>query len=176
MNKLEISKNTKFNICIINFGISVGVNIETAMLIYYALTDIGFKSKITKNVIETESINIILGIHFFDINEVKKLPKNTIIFNTEPMELVREEWRNRIITFAKAGFHFWDYNQRNIDYFEKNGLKNFKLFFFGFHPKIKTINKKKISERKYDILFYGSINRRREKILNELVKKNFKRI
>ena len=76
-------RKSSFNICIVDFGISFNVYIVLALLIKFSLNDIGYKCLINKNLINKSSRNIVLGAQFFKISESKKLPKDTIIFNTE---------------------------------------------------------------------------------------------
>ena len=167
-------RKSSFNICIVDFGISFNVYIELALLIKFSLNDIGYKCLINKNLINKSSRNIVLGAQFFKISESKKLPKDTIIFNTEPIEATRKEWKEKLIRFVKEGYEFWDYNNKNIRYFHALGFKNNKEFIFGYNSNLKKIKKINFSERDIDILFYGSLNKRRYEILNSLSQNGFR--
>ncbi len=65
----------------------------------------------------------------------------------------------------KGAQAIWDYSLENIQVLRDQGLSNLKHLPIGFHPNLQTIPK---AEEDVDVLFYGSINDRREKILADL--------
>ena len=104
-------------------------------------------------------------------------PKETIIFNTEQLEGLselsdhRKYWSERISEFGKR-FEMWDYSRRNIETLNKMGVNNIKLVEIGFQKELATINHS--MKKDVDVLFYGIINERRKKILDDLEKKDIK--
>ena len=100
-----------------------------------------------------------------------------IIFNTEQLEGLselsdhRKYWSERISEFGKR-FEMWDYSRRNIETLNKMGVNNIKLVEIGFQKELATINHS--MKKDVDVLFYGIINERRKKILDDLEKKDIK--
>ena len=164
------------NICIIkpNNYIHSLAYLEVAELLHYSILDLKKKSKITYNFIDinSEVTNIIFGAHLLNDEMINSLPGNTIIFNTEQIESINEVWKKRILLLAKKEIIFWDYSEYNLKFLlNKLDIKG-KLFEIGFQKNLQRIETKENKE--VDVLFYGSMNNRREKIINNLLKKNVK--
>ena len=164
------------NICIIkpNNYIHSLAYLEVAELLHYSILDLKKKSKITYNFIDinSEVTNIIFGAHLLNDEMINSLPGNTIIFNTEQIESINEVWKKRILLLAKKEIIFWDYSEYNLKFLlNKLDIKG-KLFEIGFQKNLQRIETKE--KKEVDVLFYGSMNNRREKIINNLLKKNVK--
>ena len=164
------------NICIIkpNNYIHSLAYLEIAELLHYSILDLKKKSKITYNFIDINSkvTNIIFGAHLLNDEMINSLPGNTIIFNTEQIESINEVWKKRILLLAKKEIIFWDYSEYNLKFLlNKLDIKG-KLFEIGFQKNLQRIETKE--KKEVDVLFYGSMNNRREKIINNLLKKNVK--
>jgi O-methyltransferase len=76
------------------------------------------------------------------------------------------------LKLLKNADFIWDYNQANINYLNSLGINNALYLPLGFHEKMHILDFDK--EKELDILFYGSLTRRRIDILNTLSKKGFK--
>ena len=148
--------------------------LEIAELLHYSILELKVKSKITYNFIELnpEVKNIIFGAHLLNDELINSMPDNTIIFNTEQLESITEVWKKRILFLASKGIEFWDYSKYNLDFLLKKIKIKGKLFEIGFQKNLQRIKINDIKE--FDVLFYGSINERRERIINGLLKKNIK--
>jgi hypothetical protein len=121
----------------------------------------------------TEKV-VVLGPHL--LPEVKAIwPKNMILFNSEQLS---REWfstHSDYLKILKSGcYEVWDYSKNNIAELARNGVVA-RHVEIGWMPCMsKDFSKKKIlftrTERNEDIdvLFYGSRNERRAKILRIL--------
>ena len=164
------------NICIIkpNNYIHSLAYLEIAELLHYSVLELNKNSKISYNFIDINPKvkNIIFGAHLLNDDMINSIPSNTIIFNTEQIESINEIWKRRILLLASKGIIFWDYSNHNLDLLlTKLNVKG-RLFEIGFQSNLQRI---KINDNKeVDVLFYGSLNNRREKIINNLLKKNVK--
>ena len=164
------------NICIIkpNNYIHSLAYLEIAELLHYSVLELNKSSKISYNFIDINPKvkNIIFGAHLLNDDMINSIPSNTIIFNTEQIESINEIWKRRILLLASKGIIFWDYSNHNLDLLlTKLNVKG-RLFEIGFQSNLQRI---KINDNKeVDVLFYGSLNNRREKIINNLLKKNVK--
>ena len=164
------------NICIIkpNNYIHSLAYLEIAELLHYSVLELNQNSKISYNFIDINPKvkNIIFGAHLLNDDMINSIPSNTIIFNTEQIESINEIWKRRILLLASKGIIFWDYSNHNLDLLlTKLNVKG-RLFEIGFQKNLQRI--KMNDNKEVDVLFYGSLNNRREKIINNLPKKNVK--
>jgi hypothetical protein len=97
---------------------------------------------------------------------------NAILYNLEQVpDLVSDLDKDqgwfgpRLIDLFKR-FEVWDYSQQNIDRLAARGIKA-KLVPIGYHPTLSRIIP--ALEQDIDVLFYGSVNMRRAKVLDGLV-------
>ena len=141
---------------------------ELAELIHFSVLELGLKSQITFNYCDNNpsTKNIVLGAHLLNDNLIEDIPKNTIIFNTEQIESITENWKKKILNLARKNIIFWDYSQYNLDYLSKTINIKGKLFQIGYQKELNRINHNIV--KNIDVLFYGSINTRREHIINKL--------
>ena len=141
---------------------------ELAELIHFSVLELGLKSQITFNYCDnnTSTKNIVLGAHLLNDNLIEDIPENTIIFNTEQIESITENWKKKILNLARKNIIFWDYSQYNLDYLSKTINIKGKLFQIGYQKELNRINHN--IDKNIDVLFYGSINARREHIINKL--------
>lgn len=163
----------KFNICIIkpgSYSHSLAF-LEIAELINFTLQELGIKSTITFNRVLPDAKNIIFGCHLLRPDQVGSIPKNSIIFNTEQLNGIEDNWNKNILDWGKI-FEIWDYSAQNIAVLQKYNIENVKRFRFGFQKKLARIEKSKNPE--IDLLFYGSVNERRSLILNQLINSGMK--
>ena len=150
---------------------------ETAIALYHTISNMGYNCKLV-NTMDSNSDNyyLILGAH----NYLDQFPKNYIIYQLEQTNIyiIDEDgnkkeklFSNRYILTLMNARQVWDYSLSNIKYLKKHyKLKNVYHLPVYYTPYLDTM-KYHMEERPIDILFYGSINSRREKILTELGKK-----
>jgi hypothetical protein len=156
----------RFNLCIIqpNNYIHSMAFLELAECIHYSLIDLGYESSLQFKKIEKDAINIVIGCHLLSTEFIPRMPKSTIFINTEQIYADDTAWNKNIYEWANH-FEFWDYSQRNISKFNEIGISNVKLLQIGFQKELARINKSSLD---IDVLFYGSMNEKRQKIINEL--------
>ena len=159
-----------FNICIvrpIGYLHSHAFD-ELAELIRFSLIDLNFDAEIEFNKIDYDKKNIIIGCHLLNINNMKDVPKSSIIINTEQLYNDFLPEHELIYSWAE-NFEVWDYSDRNIIRFNDRGIKNIKLLRLGFQKELMRLDHSK--DKDVDILFYGSMNERRKNILDQLIVK-----
>lgn len=158
-----------FNICIIqpNSYVHSLAFLELAELILYSLIDLGHRSNLTYNRIDSSATNIIIGCHLLDPTRATLLPSDTIIINTEQLDGNETTWRTNILEWSRR-FKIWDYSTKNIHWFSMNGIDHAKHLKIGYQRQLDRLNQS--IPKDIDVLFYGCINERRLKILNELTR------
>ncbi|WP_110954015.1 class I SAM-dependent methyltransferase [Anaerosinus massiliensis] len=138
---------------------------EIAVTLKYGLERLGYKSIITENDFSEDNVNIILGFHLVSAELLPKVPETSIIYNLEQFDQNSMLNEKKLPLFKM--FIIWDYSKRNIEIFKKMGCKN-PLYYvpIGYVPELTSIQS--VAVQDIDVLFYGSMNARREKILQEL--------
>ena len=157
----------QFNICLIqpkNY-IHTYAFLELAQLLHFGITSLNLRSKLSLNQICPDSTNIVIGAHLLDTSHISQLPKNSIILNTEQLDGINIAWLTPILQFAK-NFSVWDYSLKNISKLNDLGFYKVKFLELGYQSELQRIPKK--SRQNIDVLFYGSMNPRREKVIAEL--------
>lgn len=124
-----------------------------------------FKDDISNNV-------IICGAHDFSrtqsIDLYKKKFDKVIVFNQEPLTATQRQFMHKgYFTWLKQADEVWDYDEKNIEVLKLIRL-DVKLHILKPY---KDWSIYKPVEKDIDVLFYGSMNEHRTKILNELKKK-----
>jgi hypothetical protein len=132
--------------------------------------------KLLQNNTDTIIISNITSINDELFNILEKYNSKKIIINTEYYENFNIS-KNFDFINNKPNFYLFEYNILNINYL-KNTNKNIDYYFIPlcYNSFIEDyynskIVKKNYAEKDIDILFFGSLNKRREKILNSLRKK-----
>lgn len=127
---------------------------------------------------DTSNVVIVLGaqnFNFYKFNELKQRYDKVIVFQMEQLTTEqRPLWTNgrssidkNYFAWLKFADEVWDYDERNIDVLKmiRSDIKHHVLKPYkdwNIFPKVK---------KDIDILFYGSINEHRAKILNVLRQK-----
>lgn len=156
----------KFNICIIQPQgyIHSLAFLELAELLVYSLHDLNHEAVFQFNTIDSKAKNILIGFHLLDFKYAEQIPKETILINAEQF-LANTPWNENILKWIKS-FQVWDYSQQNIEVFKEIGLSNIQLLKIGYQKELTRIQRNSTPD--IDILFYGSVNTRRAKVLNAL--------
>lgn len=139
---------------------------ELAETLSFGLQALGIPSRILVNGFEPGCGHVVLGWHLLDPEPALHLPSDCILYNLEQFDDRNRELLQRFLVFAER-FQVWDYSQRNIEILRKAGLQApVRHVPIGFVPQLQRIGK--APEQDIDVLFYGSLNERRRKILQEL--------
>ena len=127
-----------------------------------------------KNEFKNDKSNnvIICGTHDFSrtqsIDRYKKKFDKVIVFNQEPLTATQRQFMHKgYFAWLKLADEVWDYDEQNIEIL-KLIRPDVKLHILKPY---KDWSVYKPVEKDIDILFYGSMNEHRAKILNELKKK-----
>jgi len=159
----------KINVCLIQppgYIHSLAL-LEAAEYVMYKLRAIGHQSELVKNRLIYDGFNIVFGAHI-DAQQAEKYPSGTIIFNTEQLP-ENSAWTNEAYKKILSDNYVWDYSQTNL---ETIPHQNKALVNFLYEENLRRIPIKE--EKEFDLVFYGSINERRKKIIESLVSKGLK--
>ncbi len=136
---------------------------EVALSLSNAMRELGYACTITNYPIEGHT-HITLGAHLLRPITMDELPQ-MIVYNLEQI-VESSQWLTTGYLRILGHFPVWDYSQKNIDKLSQFGI-NAKHVPIGYSSALSKI----IPSQKEDIdvLFYGSMNPRRWKIMQELM-------
>lgn len=104
---------------------------------------------------------IILAAHL--LRPMDYLPDNFIIFN---LEQAGSAWMGGYyLQLMRCATEMWDYSETNILALHEYGIHNVKHLEVGYSPCLTCIEPQ---DETLDVLFYGSLNPRRENIIHAL--------
>jgi hypothetical protein len=156
-----------FNVCIIQpqgYVHSLGF-LELAELVAFGLEDLGHTACLSTNRLQQDATNILIGVHLLDPSSINQFPKSSIVLNTEQVGDADSLWDKNFVKWI-AEFTTWDYSERNIARLKTLGIDNVKRLRIGYHDKLRRIPKAQVQD--IDVLFYGSTNERRNKVLDDI--------
>jgi hypothetical protein len=158
-------KSMKFNVTLIephNYKHSLALA-EAAEYIHIRINQSGYESALTINHLERDSINVVLCGHLAP-EELLKIDQKLIIFNSEQLS-EDSVWTSPQYKSLLDKNFVWDYSSINLLKI-KHG--NTQLIDFYYCNPLSRIKIKKPA--KYDLVFYGSMNERRARILDHIIK------
>jgi len=137
---------------------------EIAETLQFGLRSLGHTAEIRENAVDPGATNIILGAHLLPASALRQLPEEAIIYNLEQLggarlspEYYELGRRHRI----------WDYDLANLAQWNELHCKYSPVHVpIGYVPELKRIAARQPQD--IDVLFYGSLNERRNRILDQL--------
>ncbi|MEO0236640.1 MAG: glycosyltransferase [candidate division WOR-3 bacterium] len=134
----------------------------------------GIKVEVTNQIKDDTHLDLYI---IFGMNDFvgQKIPDHYIVYQLEQTTGNNEsKWfTDRYITYLKNACAVWDYSLINYQNLKKLGIE--RIYYFplqymrAIDQKTDTIG----TEPKYDILFYGSLNQRRQSIIDQLKNHGF---
>jgi len=167
-----------FNICHIAINDFHFLYDDLIKTIFGGLTDLGYKATVSKNHLQKDAINILLGSTIFasrylNLNKtLKGLPY--IVYQLEPLNLnlgLIKDWPEYLEVLINA-HAIWDYAPYNQNYLADHGFHNVYVTPPAHHSLIETLQLDELKD--IDVLFYGSPHDRRKKVMQDLSKHNIK--
>lgn len=144
--------------------------IEMGKTVYYGLIELGYDCVFTSNLDLENRQYIILGANLLYIHPLK-IPQNSIIYNLEQI-YADSPWLKAGYIDYLLQYPLWDYSQTNIKKLNFWGINNIQYVPVGYVPQMTCIPE--INHQDIDVLFYGSINKRRQNIIDSLEAKGVK--
>ena len=139
---------------------------EAAEGMRYALLSLGYEVAPMGSFDTSSDALLVFGSHLFPPEQ--ELPPHAVLFNLE--QIVDEEWRKHPTHAAYIRrlykHRVWDYHRSNVEWLADRGHAAVSHVPIGFVPELERIPP--AEEEDIDVLFYGSMNPRRAKVLDEL--------
>ncbi|WP_116115130.1 hypothetical protein [Austwickia chelonae] len=139
---------------------------ELILAITGGLRRLGLRVSTTTECCSAGSQTIVLAPHLHDRAALAALPRESILYNWEPLGWTHLAFMTEELLALMREFIIWDYSLTNQDVWRRTGATRvvhvaavsdpmIRRNLRGDHPDI-------------DVLFYGSLNERRAAVLNEL--------
>ena len=157
---------TKINVCLLQPPgfIHAFALLEAAEYIAHKAKLLGYDVSLAKNRLVSSSLNIVFGAHI-NPSQREPYPTGTVIFNTEQLSS-NSVWITNGYKNILDKYFVWDYSQDNLNQISH---QNKALVNFYHVDELQRIICHE--NKKYDLLFYGSMNDRRKAILDNISKK-----
>jgi hypothetical protein len=137
---------------------------ELAETLQLGLTSLGHTAQIQENMFEPGATNIFLGAHLLSPRQALLVPPGSVVYNLEQLS-----GGNLPPTYFELASHhqIWDYSLANIEKWKSLNCAFTPVHVpVGYVPELTRIQP--AHPQDIDILFYGSLNERRIRILNAL--------
>ncbi len=142
---------------------------EVAEGLVSAFRSLGHEAEAGDSTLDAKATNVVLGAHLLTEAEAFAVPASTIFYNLEQLGgkqlggAVLPDWYLRLA----AKYRIWDYSPLNLlRWHEVECLEPPVLLEVGFTPELRRIPVAPVQD--IDVLFYGSHNERRIKVLRGL--------
>ncbi len=139
---------------------------EIALSFIDSLLELGYDCKHAVSIGEIEGTPIVFGANLLG-SEAQHLPEDTIISNLEQIS-PDSPWMKGQYPELLRKFRVWDYSPQNIRVLKQLGICEAEYCGIGYNKTLE--HEMHIDSKDIDVLFYGSLNERRIKILNELAR------
>ncbi|HEY0785714.1 MAG TPA: TylF/MycF family methyltransferase [Acidobacteriaceae bacterium] len=138
---------------------------EVAEGLQSALRSLGHQAAVDENTIDATATNILLGAHLLTEAEAQTLFPSTIVYNLEQLGgMALPGWYTELASRVTI----WDYSPLNLARWQQVPcLRAPVLVEVGFAPELRRISSAHVQD--IDVLFYGSLNERRTRILRDLM-------
>ena len=143
---------------------------EVAQALHFGFAELGRTAPIVHRVEDLQGTPIVVGANllgrFSDTKSVvEALPAGTILYNLEQID-TESDWLTEEYLSLLRRFRVWDYSPANANRLRDLGVLVEGVCGIGYVPELSRIDQS--VEEDIDVLFYGGLNPRRQKILDEL--------
>jgi hypothetical protein len=136
---------------------------EVGETLHYALLELGYDSILTDQTNIPNRQHIILGSNLLPFYPTQ-ISSNSILYNLEQIT-PGSPWLQPAFLDILQQYPVWDYSQSNIEQLARLGITSVQHVPIGYMPQLTRIRP---DEEDIDVLFYGSLNERRWRIIQSL--------
>ncbi len=139
---------------------------EVVETLHYGASRIGYAAGIRPNDIPDSGIVIVIGAHLLPPELAASLRAPTVVYNFEQIDGTTVQADPRRLQ-GLAHTIVWDYSQRNLQHIRGlTGNRRLLHVPVGYAPLLTRIPAD--APQDIDVLFYGSLNPRRQRVLDDL--------
>jgi hypothetical protein len=145
---------------------------EIAQALHFGMASLGVEAPIVRDSWDIRGTPVVLGAHLLlDYPQRNPLPDDAILYNLEQVDPDSDHFPQVYLDLLRR-YRIWDYSPRNIEQLESMGVPDAQLCQIGFAPELVRIPDR--AHQDIDVLFYGSLNPRRRRVLNQLNEQGLK--
>ncbi|MBW4549911.1 MAG: class I SAM-dependent methyltransferase [Aphanocapsa sp. GSE-SYN-MK-11-07L] len=144
---------------------------EVAETLHYGLLELGYDSVLTTEIVSDRQ-HIVLGSNLLPYYPMQ-LPADSILYNLEQIS-PESSWLEPPFLDLLRQFRVWDYSQNNIGQLAQLDLPQLQHVPLGYVPQLTRIQQFEEQNQDIDVLFYGSLNERRQQIIEALINAGIK--
>ena len=141
---------------------------EVAVLLVASFESLGIPATFMLNNLDPAATNVILGYHLIQtpstLRGIRYIP-----YQLEQLDSESPFVTERAMEVLRNATEVWDYSPRNMAHLASKGVKA-KLLPLGYHEKLRLIPQLPESQQDIDVLHYGTLNPRRQRVLEQLQK------
>lgn len=143
--------------------------LEVCELLAAAFESLGWQAKVAVNRLEAEALNVVVGYHLLRAEDAGLFAARRVVIYQLEQATQGADWltAGRLAVLGAAS-EVWDYSSENIAALRRHGIGRVRELKLGFHPALRKIAQRAESAKDVDVLFYGSINERRARVLDAL--------
>lgn len=127
---------------------------EVVDTVQWGLEQLGHSAVYGLNTLSTKATNIIFGAHVLALEQLEKLPGDTIVYNFEQAKGWSAENLRPQMHLAAQRFCIWDYSAGNAGVWSSLGARRVCVVPIGYAPVLQRIPKPPLQD--IDVLIYGS--------------------
>ena len=140
---------------------------EVLFLLRNSLQSLGYDCTMAGNSLEPDRTNIIVGYHLLGPGDYLKNVRY-IPYQLEQLDRDNPWVNDGALDVLEGAETIWDFSNINIRFLKKQELTA-DLVPMGYHKSLEIVPQ--AEKKDIDVLFYGSINERRKKLLEDLSEK-----
>jgi len=137
---------------------------EVVETLVYGLKSLGHPVSRETNRMVPGARAVMLGAHLLPADQMERVPAGTVIYNLEQVDPASPVWTPAYIKLLRR-LEVWDYSPRNIGRLAALGVTAAHVPV-GYVPELTRIAPAPVED--IDVLFYGCLNDRRTRVINEL--------
>ncbi len=143
---------------------------EIALGLQCAFRALGYEAPVVRATDEIRGRPIILGCNLIPYLGAFHIPEGAVMYNLEQIQ-PSSPWMTPDYINLLRSYEVWDYSRKNIRELTRLGVEEVRFCGIGYVPELTRIP---VSPCDIDVLLYGSINRRRAAVLEELNARDLK--
>jgi hypothetical protein len=137
---------------------------EVIEVVAAGLAELGYATSTRVNEFVAGERHIVFCPRLLRAEDVDSIPRSTILYNFEPLELPVFDERRAFLSHYAPRFRVWDYSAANVRYLARLGIEA-RHVPLGYAAPLTRIER--ALKQDIDVLFYGEVTARRAAVLEQ---------
>ena len=140
---------------------------EVARGLVEALKELGHECDYSETHFKQSASNIVLGPHLLTPAKLAAFKGHVIVYQMEQLSESSPWWTPEYREVLWRADVVWDMSSVNVEFLKRHGIKAHHVPL-GWSAANETIRRDQVKEKDVDLLFYGSMNKRRSQFLADV--------